>query len=634
MPESPNLSSVLPIIAAARRGDIAAVAALLAAGATPQVRDAQGNGLAHLAVAARNLPLLQWLLDRGVDPKVRNKGGQNALHWAAATGEPALAQALLAAGANIDARGNSEFVIRETPTPLYLAVEARHVDMTRLLLMAGADPNLSCSSSGATALGEASRQGNADLVALLLAHGATPNGLLDANPDHPPVQLPLALAGSGEVARRLLEAGASPQARNQYGEPLLHWLAGAEADETPRLQALAVVLAAGADPLATGSGGRGSLELAGSAAALELLDQAIEQRLRRDPRLRWLAREQRQRALMACAEAGERAALPKLARCLAMPGINVHARSAEGRTPLQLLLRGCLRGDCGPTDAPQLRALIAQLQTLGADLDACDDDGNSAVLLMLDVAAQDRPEAKELLAELVDALLAAGADPNVQNEEGCRAQDLCVDAALRARLRQAGGQSGVAHRALFALIEIDDVQGVARLLDEGVAIESRAAGVGDTPWLFAARCNRPMALRLLAARGAHQDVRASCGGNAWHLAADHHATDALSELIGMQAAGLDSPDHAGRTPLMRLLDGLPQAAPGQRSALRQMAVSLSTHGANPVLADHLGRSALDRCGSKALRSAVSRGFVRSAPSSVSESAGSSHQRPSSRRDEP
>lgn len=61
--------------------------------------------------------------------------GMTALHWSAEKGCIAVARVLLDAGATVDSRDSSNW------TPLMAAVQKNNVDMVRLLLGFGADPN-------------------------------------------------------------------------------------------------------------------------------------------------------------------------------------------------------------------------------------------------------------------------------------------------------------------------------------------------------------------------------------------------------------------------------------------------------------------------------------------------------------
>ena len=606
---APAISISTPLHQAAHRGDLVAVIAEASAGADLNLRGRNGNRPLHLAVASTNLALVAWLLDHGADLHARNSAGLTALHWAAESGNLEMVRALIAAGARIDVRGNREFVIRETPSALYLAIEGDHGEVAAMLLEAGADPNLSCNSSGATALSLAGRRGQSDLVALLLAHGARANGLLDLDPAEPPYELPLACAASGEIARRLLAAGARTDARNRYGDTPLLWLSGAEADDQGQIEALAAVLEADADPLATGYGGVCCLQKAGCAAVLTMLERALAQRLAACPQLKFVIRQQRQRTLWALLERGDEAALPILLACISGPEIHLNDRNEQGRTPLQVLLRNCLRNGCSARAGEPLTKLVRQLQSMGADLDAVDHNGDSALLLMFEAAKTPSETPTTLLAALTEALLQAGADPNVENDQGCRALDLATDPALRRRLREFGAMSGARHWALFELVENNDSAGVSDLLADGVALESRAAMLDDTPWLFAARRNRPQLLGLFADLGANQRATAPNGNNAWHLAAESRAIDSLQALIKLDAPSSDDRDRFGCTPLMRLLDGIHEADSALRPDLRRVAVALVVHGANPTSADAQGRNALDRATSKALRAALLRAFT-------------------------
>ena len=103
-------------------------------------------------------------------------------------------------------------------TPLYNAAIHSRTNITKLLLDAGADPNMA-STDGETPLMMVACNGSTDLVKLLLSAGADPN---KANNDG---ITPLEVAVSRElndIVTILLEAGADPNKANNWGETPLH----------------------------------------------------------------------------------------------------------------------------------------------------------------------------------------------------------------------------------------------------------------------------------------------------------------------------------------------------------------------------------------------------------------------------
>ncbi len=155
------------LIAAWERNDRsdAIVAMLLAAGASPQVRNADGTTVLMLAIANGTDPVVVRLLDKGADIHARDKTGDTALfyavrefkddamrelirrgakinergqygytalEWAAARGCAPCAKELLAAGADVNMRDDAK------RTPLMEAVRAQRNDIVRALLLGGA----------------------------------------------------------------------------------------------------------------------------------------------------------------------------------------------------------------------------------------------------------------------------------------------------------------------------------------------------------------------------------------------------------------------------------------------------------------------------------------------------------------
>ena len=160
-----------PLLDATKRGDEAAVRSLLAEGADPNV--AQGDGLTalHLAAQAGNLEIAELLLAGGAKVEAQTRiGGYTALHVASQGAHGAVVSVLLAAGANTGAVTTTTGV-----TPLHLAAKAMDgEDAVKALLEHGAPVNAQESSAGQTALMFAASHGRTASVSELLSHGADP----------------------------------------------------------------------------------------------------------------------------------------------------------------------------------------------------------------------------------------------------------------------------------------------------------------------------------------------------------------------------------------------------------------------------------------------------------------------------
>lgn len=120
------------LLDAARRGDGAAVAALVRAGADPNARDAAGRPALVLAASAGRPDAVTALLRAGARPDDAGRDGWTALHQAAGTGDAASARALLDAGATPDVPS------RARGTALDAAERDGHAAVAALLRARGA----------------------------------------------------------------------------------------------------------------------------------------------------------------------------------------------------------------------------------------------------------------------------------------------------------------------------------------------------------------------------------------------------------------------------------------------------------------------------------------------------------------
>lgn len=125
---------------AAALGRVAGLERWAASGAGVGGHAADGFTALHLACYFGHPEAAAWLLAQGADPTAAAPGGLQPLHSALAspalTSVPALVRMLLAAGAQVDAVQRGGF------TAFHAAAQRGSIELSGLLLEAGADPAL------------------------------------------------------------------------------------------------------------------------------------------------------------------------------------------------------------------------------------------------------------------------------------------------------------------------------------------------------------------------------------------------------------------------------------------------------------------------------------------------------------
>ena len=132
-----------------------------------------------------------------------------ALHRAVTAGNLGRMQVLIAAGADLNAiETDGDFA------PLHFAARLGQTSAAKLLLDAGADPNIA-NSVGMTPLLVASHFGTASIVKLLIEHGADVDAL---GTEQGIAALHVAAEnGDAQIVRLLLDAGATIPIKNAFG---------------------------------------------------------------------------------------------------------------------------------------------------------------------------------------------------------------------------------------------------------------------------------------------------------------------------------------------------------------------------------------------------------------------------------
>jgi len=222
-----------PLHKAAAAGQLVVARFLLDNGAEVDPRDGQGQTPLIKAACCGHKSMVELLLSHKANIEAADNTGGTALHWAAAKGFRAVAETLLDHGAQVNAKDNS------AATPLNMAAACGFKAVAELLLDKGADPDPVASNWGTPLHGAASPNDRA-MAELLLAHKANPNAGDGSG------LTPLHIAAQQDsmlVAELLLAHGAEVNAKDNVG-----WtpLDDAVANAHPAMAAL--FLKGGADP--------------------------------------------------------------------------------------------------------------------------------------------------------------------------------------------------------------------------------------------------------------------------------------------------------------------------------------------------------------------------------------------------
>ncbi len=329
----------------------------------------------HHAARKGDIEALRRELANGVSPNAPNPGGfewqANAtpLIWAARLGTAEAIKVLLEAGAR------PNLTAADGATPLMLATAGEQAsEKIRLLLDAGADPNI-IRGDGTTALiWAASFCKEAEAITQLVKAGARLDART-ARDGHTPLMV-AARVGNVVTARALIKEGAPVEVKSDQGYTALMWAAEGSEGNAETVSAL---IELGAEIEARSSDGSTPLMI----CALKGDPKRVKALLDRGADVK--ARTARgDSALMAAATTGK----PMNAKLLLDAGADPNAANRDGVTPLAL---ATLSGD-----PSTVRLLIAH----GADVNAANKDGWSPILLAQGIG-------------IIEPLVNAGANVNV-----------------------------------------------------------------------------------------------------------------------------------------------------------------------------------------------------------------------------
>lgn len=338
---------------------------LLAAGASAKSRNRYGVTPLSLASTNGNTELIRILLAAGADPNATLRGGETALMTAARTGRPEPLKLLLEAGAKVDAKD------RQDQSALMWAAADGHAAAVDLLVQAGADVRARL-KSGYTPMLFAVREGRIDVVRSLIAAGVDANEAIQTDKKASGYAAPnglgaLSLAienGHFELAVLLVKAGADPNDQRSGYTPLhrLTWVRKPNCGDDPDGQ-----------PPPEGSGKLNSLQ-----CVRELVKHGanVNTRLANGPSGRGKIAMQGATAFLLASKTADLSYMKLLVELRADP----HLTNKDGCTPL---MAAAGIGTHAPTEEagtePEALAAVEYLLSLGADVNAVDKNGETAM---------------------------------------------------------------------------------------------------------------------------------------------------------------------------------------------------------------------------------------------------------------
>ncbi len=379
--------------------------------------------------------LARDLVERGADTFGRLPGELTAVHLAAALGAAPLLATLLERGGDADARD------ARGRMPLHYALKADSADAvaaTRVLIRHGADPERAA-SSGETPLGLALARADRDLVYWLnWPRWRLPRRAIAA------ADLPAAAqAGDLDAIEKLLALGLPVDAVDAQGATALIRAAGSG------YAALVVrLLDARADPTHAAHSGATCLSAAVAARREAVARTLLQHGVAADQPLPGGGT-----ALMIAAALG----LPRLAEALLEHGASVNAVDGRGNTPLQAAAQFAFES----RDTATCSELLAVLLRAGASVDAGNQSGQTALLLLLGARADPGTACDaQHLGQLAKLLLDAGAAVDARDQRGVSPLHACA----------MHGLLGVARLLKSRNAPIDLVDGLGRSAGEIAAL--------------------------------------------------------------------------------------------------------------------------------------------------------------------
>ncbi|PSN51182.1 hypothetical protein C0J52_06044 [Blattella germanica] len=635
-----NKKGKTPLLEAVMGGNQQLAIKLLRHGANPNAKDEDDNSVLHYAVFFNLTIVIPLLRSLKCDFDGFNKKSETLLLEAVMGRNEEIAIKLLNHGANPDAKD------KEDNSVMHLAVAFNLTIVIDLLLSLKCDIE-GFNTKGKTPLFDALKKKKQEIAIKLLKHGANPNAKdkYGNTPIHYAVgkqlmkvvecilelkcdidctnnagETPLIIAimrRNEEMAIKLLNLGANPNAKTKYGYSVMHFAVEDnlvntvdlllslkcnfdgfnEKGETPLLKAIKCgneemsikLLKQGANPNAKDNDGNSVMDLASEKNLVMIVDLLLSLECDVDG----FNEEGETLLLEAVMGKNEEIAIKFLKH-----GTNPNAKDIYGNTPMhyaagkeltnvvECLLELKCNFDCTNTEGetPLLKAIkqrneeiAIKLLRVGADPNSMDKYGNT----VMHFAAEGN------LAIAVDMLLKLECDFDGFNEEGKtplleavmgRNEEIAIKLLKRGSNPKAKDKYG--NTPMHYAAEKELMKVVEYLLELKCDFDCTNTE-GETPLLKAIkRRDEEMAIKLLNL-GANPNLEDKYGNSVMHFAAEGNLPITVDILLKLECK-FDSLNEEGITPLLNAI----------KRRHGEIAIMLLKHGANPNAQTTFGNSVI------------------------------------------